>query len=223
MTRRSFRLPLIVAPLVGGALLLLAAGAPSIERAVAVPLPALDLPKAKGPQVAVLAGGCFWGMEAVFQSVKGVQSVTSGYAGGSGATATYAQVSTERTGHAEAVRIVYDPSRVSFGTLLRIYFAVAHDPTQLNRQGPDRGPSYRSAIFPQNGEQRRVAEAYLGQLSRSKAFARPIVTRIETGRFYAAEAYHQDFFWRHPTHPYITRWDKPKVAAFRTAFPQLAN
>lgn len=223
MTRRSFRLPLAVVVLGGGALLLLAAGGPSIETAVPVPLPSIDVPKARGPQVAVLAGGCFWGMEAVFQSVKGVQSVTSGYAGGSAGTATYAQVSTEKTGHAEAVKIVYDPTRVSYGTLLRIYFAVAHDPTQLNRQGPDRGPSYRSAIFPQNGAQRRVAEAYIALLGRTKTFPRPIVTRLESGRFYPAEAYHQDFFWRHPTHPYIVRWDKPKVAAFRSAFPQLAN
>ncbi|PVX28095.1 peptide-methionine (S)-S-oxide reductase MsrA [Sphingomonas pokkalii] len=223
MTRRSFRLPLAVVLLGGGALLLLAAGGPSIETAVPVPLPSIDVPKARGPQVAVLAGGCFWGMEAVFQSVKGVQSVTSGYAGGSAGTATYAQVSTEKTGHAEAVKIVYDPTRVSYGTLLRIYFAVAHDPTQLNRQGPDRGPSYRSAIFPQNGAQRRVAEAYIALLGRTKTFPRPIVTRLESGHFYPAEAYHQDFFWRHPTHPYIVRWDKPKVAAFRSAFPQLAN
>jgi peptide-methionine (S)-S-oxide reductase len=206
-----------------GAVTLLPAVAAPAERAVPIPAPAQDVPRAKGPQVAVFAGGCFWGMEAVFQSVKGVQSVTNGYAGGTSATATYDQVSTERTGHAEAVKIVYDPARVSYGTLLRIYFSVAHDPTQLNRQGPDTGPSYRSAIFPQNAEQRRVAAGYIAQLSRSGAYKRPIVTRLESGGFYPAEAYHQDFFWRNPSHPYIVRWDKPKVAAFRNAFPQLAN
>jgi peptide-methionine (S)-S-oxide reductase len=206
-----------------GAVTLLPAVAAPAERAVPIPAPAQDVPRAKGPQVAVFAGGCFWGMEAVFQSVKGVQSVTNGYAGGTSGTATYDQVSTERTGHAEAVKIVYDPARVSYGTLLRIYFSVAHDPTQLNRQGPDTGPSYRSAIFPQNAEQRRVAANYIAQLSRSGAYKRPIVTKLESGGFYPAEAYHQDFFWRNPSHPYIVRWDKPKVAAFRNAFPQLAN
>lgn len=209
--------------LAGAALLLPAIAAPAAERAVPIPAPAEDLKPGKGEQVAVLAGGCFWGMEAVFQSVKGVHSVTSGYAGGTKASASYGQVSTERTGHAEAVRIVYDPRKVSYGTLLRVYFSVAHDPTQLNRQGPDRGPSYRSAIFPQDDAQRRVATAYIAQLGRTKAWPRPIVTKIESGAFYQAESSHQDFFWRNPTHPYIVRWDKPKVAAFRNAFPQLAN
>ncbi len=202
---------------------LLGQGASGAERAVPIPAPALDVPGGGGPQAAVFAGGCFWGMEAVFQSVRGVQSVTSGYAGGTRATATYPQVSTETTGHAEAVRIVYDTKKVSYGTLLRIYFSVAHDPTQLNRQGPDRGPSYRSAIFPQDAEQRRVAAAYIAQLGKAKAYPRPIVTKLEAGGFFPAEAYHQDFFWRNPTHAYIVRWDKPKVAAFRNAFPQLAN
>lgn len=212
-------------PVVGGAAALFLVSVPTgaAERAVPIPAPAKDVSSAKRPQVAVLAGGCFWGMEAVFQSVKGVQSVTSGYAGGTRTTATYDQVSTERTGHAEAIRIVYDPQRVSYGTLLRIYFSVAHDPTQLNRQGPDTGPSYRSAIFPQNDEQRKVAAGYVAQLARTKAYPRAIVTKLENGAFYPAESYHQDFFWRNPTHPYIVRWDKPKVAAFRNAFPQLAN
>jgi peptide-methionine (S)-S-oxide reductase len=209
---------------VAAALLLpLASAAPAAERAVPIPAPAQDVTGGKGEQVAVLAGGCFWGMEAVFQSVRGVHSVTSGFAGGTRATASYGQVSTERTRHAEAVRIVYDPRKVSYGTLLRIYFSVAHDPTQLNRQGPDVGPSYRSAIFPQDAAQKRVATAYIAQLGRAKAWSKPIVTRIESGAFYPAEAKHQDFFWRNPTHPYIVRWDKPKVAAFRNAFPQLAN
>lgn len=209
-------------------MLLAAAGgaAPAVPipaPAVPIPAPAADVAPVGQQQAAVLAGGCFWGMEAVFQSVKGVMSVTSGYAGGTRATATYAQVSTERTGHAEAVRIVYDPRKVSYGTLLRIYFSVAHDPTQRNRQTPDVGPSYRSAIFPQDAEQRRVAAAYIAQLDQAKVYSRPIVTTLETGTFYPAEAYHQDFFWRHPTHPYIVRWDKPKVTAFRNAYPQLVN
>lgn len=206
------------------AALLLAAGTGiAAERAVPIPAPAKDISGAKGLQTAVLAGGCFWGLEAVFEDVKGVRSVTSGYAGGTRATATYDQVSTERTGHAEAVRIVYDPAKVSYGTLLRIYFSVAHDPTQLNRQGPDTGPSYRSAIFPQNPQQRTVAAAYVAQLDKAKAYPRPIVTRIETGAFYPAEAHHQDFARRNPAHPYIVRWDKPKLAAFRAAFPSLAR
>jgi peptide-methionine (S)-S-oxide reductase len=214
---------LLPAGLVGAALLLPLVAAPAAERAVPIPAPAQDVTGAKGQQVAVLAGGCFWGMEAVFQSVKGVHSVTSGYAGGTRATASYDKVSTERTAHAEAIRIVYDPRKVSYGTLLRIYFSVAHDPTQLNRQGPDKGPSYRSAIFPQNAAQKRVATAYIAQLGNAKAYPRSIVTRLESGAFYPAEASHQDFFWRNPTHPYIVRWDKPKVAAFRNAFPNLAN
>ena len=193
------------------------------ENAVTIPAPAADVTGAKGPQVAILAGGCFWGMEAVFERVKGVRSVTAGYAGGTRATASYDQVSSETTGHAEAIRIVYDPAVVSYGTLLRVYFSVAHDPTQLNRQTPDSGTSYRSAIFPQNQAQRQVAAAYIAQLGRSRAFPRPVVTRIENGQFFPAEAYHQRFFDRNPTYPYIVMWDKPKVAAFRAAFPTLAK
>jgi len=193
------------------------------EKAVAIPPSTIDVAPAAGDQVAVLAGGCFWGVEAVFEQVKGVRAVTSGYAGGTKATATYQQVSTERTGHAEAVRIVYDPRRVSYATLLRIYFAVAHDPTQLNRQGPDTGPSYRSAIFPQNPGQVRVARAYIDQLSKAGIYGKPIVTTVEQGQFYLAEAQHQDFARRNPNHPYIVRWDKPKVAAFRAAFPSFAR
>lgn len=193
------------------------------ERAVTIPAPRVDVAPEPGDQVAVLAGGCFWGMEAVFEAVKGVTSVTSGYAGGTRATASYAAVSTERTGHAEAVRISYDPRRISYATLLRIYFSVAHDPTQLNRQGPDVGPSYRSAIFPQNAGQARVARAYIDQLGQSGAYPARIVTRIESGAFFPAEAEHQDFARRNPSHPYIVRWDKPKLAAFRAAFPALAR
>jgi peptide-methionine (S)-S-oxide reductase len=193
------------------------------ERAVPLPAAALDVPAAGKQQVAVFAGGCFWGMEAVFERVKGVVDVTAGYAGGTAAQANYAAVSTETTRHAEAIRVTYDPARVSYATLLRVYFSVAHDPTQVDRQGPDRGPSYRSAIFAQSPDQARVARAYVAQLSRARAFAKPIATRIEQGRFYPAEAYHQDFFNRNPTHPYIVTWDKPKVAAFRAGFPTLAR
>jgi peptide-methionine (S)-S-oxide reductase len=193
------------------------------ERAVPIPAPAHDVLPAAKLNVAVLAGGCFWGMEAVFERVKGVTNVTAGYAGGTASTATYDQVSTEGTGHAEAIRVAYDPRVVSYGTLLRIYFAVAHDPTTLNRQGPDQGTSYRSAIFPQNAAQRAVAAAYIAQLGQAKAYPRPIVTKIETGGFYPAEAYHQHFFDKNPNHPYIVAWDKPKVAAFKAAFPALAK
>lgn len=193
------------------------------ERAVPLPKAALDMPVAQHPQVAVLAGGCFWGMEAVFERVKGVRSVTAGYAGGRREDANYGAVSTERTGHAEAIRITYDPRQVSYATLLRVYFSIAHDPTQVGGQGPDRGPSYRSAIFAQSPQQAQVARAYIAQLTRAHAFAKPITTRIEQGGFFPAEAEHQDFYDRNPTHPYIMRWDKPKVAGFRTGFPDLAR
>lgn len=208
-----------LAILVGAA----AIGSAQAERAVSIPASRIDVPPAPGIQTAVLAGGCFWGMEAVFEHVKGVRSVTAGYAGGEQRTASYAQVSTERTRHAEAIRIGYDPRQVSYATLLRVYFSVAHDPTQVNGQRPDSGPSYRSAIFPQNAAQARIARAYIAQLGQARAFARPIATRIEQGRFFPAEAYHQNFFDRNPTHPYIVTWDKPKLAAFRAGFPTLAR
>ena len=198
-------------------------GRADAERAVPIPAARGDVPAAPGLQTAVLAGGCFWGMEAVFQRVKGVRDVTAGYAGGTAATATYDQVSSETTGHAEAIRIRYDPRQVSYATLLRVYFSVAHDPTQVNRQGPDSGPSYRSAIFAQSPAQATVARAYVAQLNAARAWPRPIATRVEQGRFFPAEASHQDFFDRHPSHPYIVAWDKPKVAAFRAAFPTLAR
>lgn len=193
------------------------------ERAVPIPAIATDAPPTRGLATAVLAGGCFWGMEAVFERVKGVKSVVSGYAGGTRASATYDQVSTERTGHAEAIRITYDPRIVSYGTLLRVYFSVAHDPTQVDGQYPDRGPSYRSAIFPQTPAQATVARRYIAQLTQAKAFPKPIATKVETGAFYPAEAYHQDFARRNPSHPYIVRWDKPKVAAARAAYPGLVG
>ena len=166
---------------------------------------------------AVLAGGCFWGMEAVFEHVKGVQNVVSGYAGGAAGDASYGKVSSERTGHAEAIRISFDPRQVSYAQLLRIYFSVAHDPTQVNRQGPDVGPSYRSAIFPQNPEQRRLAESFVTQLRAAK---KPIATRIEGGPFYPAEASHQDFVRRNPLHPYVVVNDRPKLAKLKRAYPQ---
>ena len=203
--------------------LLLAAGCTSAAAADrVVPAPRVD-PPANGQQVAVLAGGCFWGMEAVFERLQGVSNVVSGYAGGERGDATYAKVSSERTGHAEAVRITYDPRRVSYGTLLRAYFSVAHDPTQRNRQGPDVGRSYRSAIFPRNEAQRRVARAYIEQLTAARAYPRPIVTRIEPGAFFAAEAYHQDFMRKNPRHPYILAHDVPKVRALRQLMPKLVR
>ncbi|QNQ09197.1 peptide-methionine (S)-S-oxide reductase MsrA [Sphingomonas alpina] len=205
------------------AVTLSACGSANAERAVPIPAAVQDVPRANGLQTAVLAGGCFWGMEAVFEHVKGVRNVTAGYAGGSAATATYDQVSTETTRHAEAVKIVYDPAQISYGTLLRVYFSIAHNPTELNRQGPDTGPSYRSAIFPQNAAQKSVAAAYIAQLGAAKLFPKPIVTKLEGGGFFPAEAYHQNFFDRNPTHPYIVNIDKPKLAAFRAGFPSLAR
>jgi peptide-methionine (S)-S-oxide reductase len=170
---------------------------------------------------AVLAGGCFWGLEAVFEHVNGVRNVVSGYAGGTAAQANYATVSTERTRHAEAVRITYDPAKISYGQLLKIYATVAHDPTQVNRQGPDVGPSYRSAIFPQNAGQREYATRFLAQLRASKAYSKPIATRLEGGAFYPAEASHQDFMRRNPLHPYIVVHDRPKLAKLKRIYPQL--
>jgi len=186
-----------------------------------VPPPKVDGPGGKGLHTAVLAGGCFWGLEGVFEHVKGVRDVVSGYAGGTRVDASYEKVGSETTGHAEAVRISYDPSQVSYGTLLRIYFSVTTDPTELNRQGPDVGPSYRSAIFPQDTEQAKIARAYIAQLGTAKVYERPIVTRIEQGSFFPAEDYHQDFMRRNPGNRYITINDAPKVAALKRLFPNL--
>lgn len=176
---------------------------------------------AKGDKAAVLAGGCFWGIEGVFEHVRGVKSVTAGYAGGARADATYRAVSTEKTGHAEAVRIVYDPAQVSYGTLLKVFFSIGHDPTQVNRQFPDTGPSYRSAIFPQDAAQRQVATTYIAALGKARTFAKPVATKIETGAFYPAESYHQDFLRRNPDNSYIRRYDAPKLAALRKTWPAL--
>lgn len=191
------------------------------ERVVLTPFPAADVRPAGTRATAVFAGGCFWGMEAVFSHLNGVTGVVSGYAGGSAADATYDRVSTEATRHAEAVRITYDPRRISYATLLRVYFSVAHDPTQLNRQGPDSGPSYRSAIFPQTPEQAQVARAYIAQTAKSGVWGKSIVTRIEAGGFYPAESYHQDFAVKNPNHGYIRTWDAPKIAALKKTFPAL--
>ncbi|HKT85532.1 MAG TPA: peptide-methionine (S)-S-oxide reductase MsrA [Novosphingobium sp.] len=186
-----------------------------------LPPPPVENVAPRGDQVAVLAGGCFWGIEGLYEHVRGVKSAVSGYAGGDRSSANYRDVSSESTGHAEAVRIVYDPAQVSYGQLLQIYFSVAHDPTQVNRQTPDAGPSYRSAIFPQNASQRSIAQTYIANLTRARTFDKPIATKLETGAFYPAEAYHQNFMRRNPDNPYILRWDKPKLAAFRKEFPQL--
>lgn len=191
---------------------------------VAIPDPALDARRAaaKGEQTAVLAGGCFWGIEAVFEHVKGVTNVTSGYSGGSAETADYELVSSGETGHAESVRITYDPSQISYGQLLKVFFAVAHDPTELNRQGPDTGTQYRSAIFYSDGEQKRIAEAYIEQLNQAKVFKRPIATQVSRlNSYYEAEAYHQDYAARHPDDSYIVINDLPKVASLRQQFPRL--
>jgi len=192
-------------------------------RAAALAALALATPATAAParETAVLAGGCFWGMEEVFEHVRGVTDVVSGYAGGASADANYAAVSTERTGHAEAVRITYDPKLISYGQLLAIYAGVAHDPTQLNRQGPDEGPSYRSAIFPQDARQVAAARAFLASLKASGRYRQPVVTRIESGSFTPAEAAHQDFARRNPNHPYIVANDHPKVAALKRRYPAL--
>jgi len=170
---------------------------------------------------AVLAGGCFWGMEMLFEHVKGVSDVVSGYAGGAGRDASYDKVSSERTGHAEAVRITYDPKQVSYAQLLQVFFAVAHDPTQVNRQGPDQGTSYRSAIFPQTPQQADQARTFIARLNAAHVFRAPIATRIESGGFYPAEAFHQDFARRNPYYPYILVNDRPKVAALKAKYPTL--
>jgi len=190
----------------------------------AVPGPAVDAAKTaqSGEQTAVVAGGCFWGIQAVFQHVKGVKSATSGYSGGEAKTAQYEIVSTGETGHAESVKITYDPAQVTYGELLRVFFSVAHDPTQLNRQGPDDGTQYRSVIFYTNDEQKKIAEAYIAQLDKAKVFPRPIVTQaVPLKAFYPAEAYHQDYATLHPDQPYIVYNDAPKVAHLQQQFPEL--
>lgn len=190
----------------------------------ALPNPVIDAPLAatKGEQTAVVAGGCFWGVQAVFEHVKGVISVRAGYSGGDADTAHYEMVSAGNTGQAESVRIKYDPSRISYGQLLKVYFAVAHDPTELNRQGPDTGPQYRSAIFFSTEEQKKIADAYIAQLNKAGVFKRPIVTQVVALKaFYEAEAYHQDYAVNHPDEPYIAINDLPKVTELRKQLPEL--
>ena len=185
------------------------------------PDPVLDLPAREGTQSAVLAGGCFWCTEAVFQEIEGVLGVTSGYAGGTPETADYQAVCSGRTGHAEAIEIHYDPSRVSYGQLLKVFFSVAHDPTQLNRQGADQGTQYRSAVFYHDDEEKRVAEAYIRQLNEARVYDKPIVTTLEPlPAFYEAEAYHQDYAERNPMQPYILFTSAPKVAKLRKQYPE---
>ncbi|MGB9233765.1 MAG: peptide-methionine (S)-S-oxide reductase MsrA [Terriglobales bacterium] len=189
-----------------------------------VPAPVVDAARAatSGQQTAVVAGGCFWGVQAVFQHVKGVLKATSGYSGGSAKTAEYEIVSTGETGHAESVEIVYDSSQITYGELLRVFFSVAHDPTQLNRQGPDEGTQYRSSIFYANEEQKKIAEAYIAQLDKAGVFRHPVVTKVvRLEAFYPAEAYHQNYAALHPSQPYIVYNDAPKVECLRQEFPEL--
>src|SRR5215208_6113010 len=209
--------------LVAGVVLVLGnrATAANTERPGALPSPAVDEPLAakKGEQTAVFAGGCFWGVQAVFQHVRGVKSALSGYAGGKVVSPSYEQVSSGSTGHAESVRVVYDPSQVTYGQLLRVFFSVAHDPTQKNRQGPDVGTQYRSAIFYMTDSQKRIATAYVDQLTKAKAFSRPIVTEVSAlSGFNVAESYHQNYATLHPYDPYIVMNDAPKVAALKREF-----
>ncbi len=212
---------LVVGVLTAGAGLLLA------QRSYAddvrpVPEAVVDEPATSGSETAILAGGCFWGVQGVYQHVEGVKSAVSGYAGGAGSTAHYDEVSTGTTGHAEAVKVTFDPHRISYGRILQIYFSAVHNPTELNRQGPDTGTQYRSAIFPTDAEQARVANAYKDQLNAAHVFDAAIVTKIEPGQsFYPAEAHHQDFLALHPSYPYIAVNDMPKVAALQRLYPSL--
>jgi peptide-methionine (S)-S-oxide reductase len=190
----------------------------------AIPSPATDIPKAtsKGEQVAVLAGGCFWGMEAVFEHLQGVSDVVSGFSGDSAPTANYSRVSSGQTKHAEAVQVTYDPSQITYGQLLKVYFSVAHDPTEINRQGPDEGPQYRSAIFFANDRQKQVAQAYIQQLNKAKSFNKPIATQVvPLDKFYGAEEHHQNFITRNPSYPYVVLHDLPKIKQLQKLFPTI--
>jgi peptide-methionine (S)-S-oxide reductase len=193
------------------------------ESAVKIEAPAVDAAAAEGLQTAVIAGGCFWGVQAVFQHTKGVTKAVSGYAGGEKKDADYERVSSSRTGHAEAVQVTFDPKVISYGKVLQVFFSVAHNPTELNRQGPDTGPQYRTEIFPQDDEQAKIAKAYVAQLDAAKSFPRPIVTKTGTMKaaFYPAEAYHQDYATLHPSNPYIVYNDAPKVENLKRMFPDL--
>lgn len=203
-----------------GAVLFASANADETPRAVPMPVVDTKTP-GNGLETAVLAGGCFWGVEGVFQHVKGVKNVLAGYSGGSKETASYPVVGTELTGHAESVQVRFDPHVITYGQILRIYFSVAHDPTQMNRQGPDSGPSYRSNIFAADDEQAKIARAYIEQLDKAHVFSKPIATRVDPLKgFYAAESYHQDFLLRHPDNGYIVANDLPKIANLKRLLPQ---
>jgi peptide-methionine (S)-S-oxide reductase len=220
MSKISVRMAAMVLTVLAATLACQAGGGAS----AAVPPAAVDQAKAtaSGKATAVVAGGCFWGIQAVFQHVKGVRSATSGYSGGTVDHPDYEMVSSGRTGHAESVEIVYDPSQVTYGELLRVFFSVALDPTELNRQGPDEGTQYRSVIFYGNDEQKRIAEAYIAQLNQAKVFSRPIVTQVVgLQKFYPAEQYHQNYFMLHPNDSYIVFNDAPKVANLKKEFPEL--
>jgi peptide-methionine (S)-S-oxide reductase len=217
---RSLSLPLLAVALIA----VVGFWLPSLQAAeqpVVIPAPSFDNPKAKGNlQTAVFAGGCFWGVQGVFEHVRGVRKAVSGYAGGDRTQASYEIVSSGTTGHAESVQVTFDPAEVSYGELLQVFFSVAHDPTQLDRQGPDTGTQYRSEIFYGDAGQKKVADAYIAQLDKTKAYPRPIVTRVESLKgFYAAEGYHQDFLINHPTHGYIVNNDLPKIANLKKIFP----
>jgi peptide-methionine (S)-S-oxide reductase len=224
----SWKRPVAAAISAGGIMLIIWSAfnyftASAAEEPVKVPPPAFDNPKAAGPpQKAVLAGGCFWGVQAVFQHLNGVQRALSGYAGGDHATAQYETVSTGRTGHAESVEVTFDPSVISYGEILQVFFSVAHDPTQLNRQGPDAGTQYRSAIFYADDKQKKIATAYIAQLEKARTFRRPIVTRVDPLKgFHVAEDYHQDYLLKHPMDPYIVVNDQPKLRNFQRTLPEL--
>ena len=208
------------------AVLIVLAACSGCSAAARTPIPAAKtdsaLASSPGKQTAIFAGGCFWGTQSVFERVKGVISTTAGYAGGSAATATYDQVTQENTGHAESVKVVFDPSQITYGQLLRIFFSVAHDPTQLNRQGPDVGSSYRSVIFYANEEQHKIGQEYIAQLDAARVFPKPIVTQVVALKgFYDAESYHQDYALHNPDNPYIMVCDRPKIAALKQEFPEL--
>jgi len=223
MPRSPFSRPSLCAAAIGALAITALVAAPlrAAEDAVVIPAPAMDVPPAEGVQTAVIAGGCFWGVQGVFQHTAGVVNAVSGYAGGGKSTASYEIVSTGATGHAESVEIKYDPKKISYGKILQIFFSVAHDPTQLNRQGPDSGSQYRSAIFTTSEAQKKVADAYIAQLNAAKTYKKPIVTKVgPLEGFYPAEAYHQDYLTLHPNQPYIAYNDIPKVENLKKIFAE---
>jgi peptide-methionine (S)-S-oxide reductase len=223
MTRSQFSRFSLYAATIGALAITAVAVAPSLaaEDAVIIPAPAADVKASDGIQTVVVAGGCFWGVQGVFQHTAGIVNAVSGYAGGSKNTADYSTVATGTTGHAESVEIKYDPNKISYGKILQIFFSVAHDPTQLNRQGPDSGTQYRSAIFTTNDEQKKVTDAYIAQLNAAKVYKKPIVTKVgPLEGFYPAEAYHQDYLTLHPNQPYIAYNDIPKVENLKKIFAE---